>query len=194
MRYRAAMRLRLLLLVLAACGKHAPHDDPPPAPLDVTRLYPQLVPANELPTGPVRRPPANLDGLVMTLAEQGSGGQAKLLRLEDLGGLRPEVAFEAALVNLERAARAGEIPVHAELGADGKPVDIVWGHDWRAAACVLLPGVAQQAHQQLGPTIYAVVPNRDALILFADPAVAPKALAAEKAAPNKLSDQTYRLP
>src|SRR3569623_1795570 len=150
--------MRRLLLLLAACGKHAPHDEPPP-PLDPATIYPQLAPVSALPTGPVRRTKPGLDGLVITLA-----------------------------------APRGESPVRAELGSDGKPVDLVWGHDWRAAACILLPGVAQQAHAQLGPTVYAVVPDRAALILFADPAVAAKALAAEQGAPNKLSDQTFTLP
>ena len=46
---------------------------------------------------------------------------------------------------LQKLARRGEIHVNAEVGSAGRPVDIVWGHDWRAAACVLLPGVRQQA-------------------------------------------------
>lgn len=184
----------VLALVLAGCGKHAPHDEPPP-PLDRAAIYPQLVPANDLPTGPVRRTQAGLDGLVVTLAAQRPDGAARLLTEADLAAakLPIEAAYTSALANLEGAAQRGEIPVHAEVGADGKPVDIVWGHDWRAAACVLLPGVAQQAHAQLGPTVYALVPNRDALILFADPTLAAKALAAEKNAPNKLSDTPYRL-
>ncbi|MBV8759347.1 MAG: hypothetical protein JO257_18815 [Deltaproteobacteria bacterium] len=189
------MRRAVLLACIVACGKHAPHDEAPP-PLDRTAIFPQLAPGRALPTGPVRRAQPGLDGLVVTLAARGSGAQAKLLTEADLAAanLPLDAAYAAALANLEDAAQRGEIPVHAEVGADGKPVDIVWGHDWRAAACVLLPGVAQQAHQQLGPTIYAVVPNRDALVLFADPAVAQKALAAEQGAPNKLSEQLYKVP
>lgn len=200
MSYRRAVRRVLPVVIVAACGKHAPHDEPPP-PLDRTAIYPQLVPANQLPTGPVRRAQPGLDGLVVTLAAQRTGAgvagaQAKLLTQADLAELHLSLdeAYATALANLEGAAQRGEIPVHAEVGADGKPVDIVWGHDWRAAACVLLPGAAQQAHQQLGPTVYALVPNRDALIFIADPTLAPKALAAEKDAPNKLGDELYKLP
>lgn len=185
----------LVLALVPACGKHTPPDEPPP-PLDPAAIYPQLAPASALPTGPVRRTQANLPGLVVTLAAPRVGGQAKLLTDADLAAakLPLDAAYAAALANLEGAAQRGEISVHAEVGADGKPVDIVWGHDWRAAACILLPGVAQQAHAQLGPTVYALVPDRDALILFADPAVAPKALAAEQGAPNKLSDQAFAVP
>lgn len=187
--------MRRLLLVLAACGKHTPHEEPP-APIEPSAIYPQLIPANALPTGPVRRTDARLPGLVVALAAQRPAGQAKLLDDADLARLKLplDAAYAAALANLEGAAQRGEIPVRAEVGSDGKPVDLVWGHDWRAAACILLPGVAQQAHAQLGPTVYAVVPNRDALVLFADPAVAAKALAAEQGAPNKLSDATFTLP
>lgn len=189
------MRRFVLVVLVAGCGKRAPHEEPPP-PIEPAKIYPQLVPANALPTGPVRRPQADLPGLVVALAAQRPAGQAKLLDEADLATLHLslDAAYAAALANLDGAAQRGEIAVHAEVGADGKPVDIVWGHDWRAAACILLPGVAQQAHAQLGPTVYAVVPNRDALILFADPAVATKALAAEQGAPNKLSDQTFTLP
>ncbi|HSN27796.1 MAG TPA: hypothetical protein VLT45_16005, partial [Kofleriaceae bacterium] len=61
------MHRMLLVMMVAACGKHAAHDEPPP-PLDRAAIYPQLVPANALPTGPVRRVQPGLDGLVVTLA------------------------------------------------------------------------------------------------------------------------------
>ena len=155
-------------------------------------------------------------GLVVTLAAESHGeagepqpagpsapaGQAKLLREPDLQGMSLDDAYTTALANLEAAARRGDVHVNAEVGSAGRPVDIVWGHDWRAAACLLLPGVRQQAKQQLqaGTTagssadgVYALIPNRDTLVLFADPAIAAKALAAEKGAPRPISDHVLRV-
>lgn len=199
----------LYVLALIACGKHTPHDEPPP-PLDRSTIYPLIVPANDLPSGPVRKP--LIEGLVVTLAAAQPDGQAKLLREPDLQGLALDDAYTLALTNLEGAARRGDIHVNAEVGAARRPVDIVWGHDWRAAACLLLPGVRQQAEQQLlpraagsasptaigsanadTPRVYAVIPNRDVLVFFTDPAIAAKALAAEKAAPRPISDRVLRV-
>jgi len=203
------------VVALTACGKRAPHDEPPP-PLDRSTIYPLIVRASDLPSGPVRKP--LVEGLVVTLAAQSQGaeaagqaqpaGQAKLLREPDLQGMSLDDAYTTALANLEAAARRGEIHVNAEVGSAGRPVDVVWGHDWRAAACLLLPGVRQQAEQQLvpraagsaaigsanpdAPRVYAVIPNRDVLVLFADPAIAAKALAAEKGAPRPISDRVLR--
>lgn len=191
-------------LALGACGKHAPHDEPP-APLDRSAIYPLVVRASDLPTGPVRRP--LVDGLVVTLAADSHAagqpaGQAKLLREPDLQGMTLDDAYTTALANLEGAARRGEIAVRAERDASGHTIDVVWGHDWRAAACLLLPGVRQQATQQLHPAaaagssadeVFAVIPNRDVLVLFADPAIAATALTAENNAPRPISDHVLRV-
>lgn len=199
----AAMRRMAVMyvLALAACGKHAPRDEPPP-PLDRSAIYPLIVPANDLPTGPVRKP--LIDGLVVTLAAASHGadqpaGQAKLLREVDLQGMTLDEAYTLALGNLDGAARRGEIHVNAEVGSGGRPLDVVWGHDWRAAACLLLPGVRQQALVALvGPNppatvLRAVIPNRDVLVLFVDPALAQAAVAAEKGAPRPISDRVLRV-
>ena len=199
----AADRLALAVFALAliACGKHAP-PDPPPPPLDRSTIYPLIVPANELPTGPVRRP--LIEGLVVTLAADAHGagqpaGQAKLLREVDLQGFPLDDAYTTALANLEAAAKRGAIQVHGEVGSDGHTVDVRWGHDWRAAACLLLPGVRQQATFALfganppETLLRAATPNRDALVLFADPAAAAAALAAEKGAPRPISNRVLRV-
>jgi hypothetical protein len=176
----------LLVVALLGCGKHVAA--PPPA-LDRAQVYPLIVSAQDLGTGPVRRP--LVDGLVITLAAD-EHGQAKLLREPDLEGWKLDDAYTAALANLDRAAH--DIPLKAEVGADGRTVDVVVGHDWRAAACLLLPGVRELAEQKLGsPHVLAAIPNRDVLVVFADPALAPTVLAAEHNAQHKLTDRILRV-
>jgi hypothetical protein len=137
----------------------------------------------------VRRP--LVDGLVIVLAED-QHGKAKVLREPDLQGWPLDDAYATALANLDRAAH--DIPVKAEVGSDGRTVDVVWGHDWRAAACVLLPGVRQMAAQKLAAEpIYAAIPNRDVLVLFADRSVIKDVLAAESHAPNPISNRVLRV-
>lgn len=183
------MRWLLVLALVAAvvaCGKHPA--EAPPAQLDRAAVYPLIVPAQDVPTGPVRRP--LVDGLVIVLAED-QHGQAKVLREPDLQGWPLDDAYTAALANLDRAAHG--IPVKAEVGADGHTVDVVWGHDWRAAACLLLPGVRQMAAQKLGTDrVYAAIPNRDVLVLFADRSLIEDVLAAESHAPHPISDRVLR--
>jgi hypothetical protein len=177
----------LLVVALLGCGKHA--TEPPPHTLDRTQVYPLIVPANDLATGPVRRP--LVDGLVITLAED-EHGKAKLLREPDLAGWPLDEAYTTALANLDRAAR--DIPLNAEVGSDGRTVDVVLGHDWRAAACLLLPGVRQLAEQRLGARqVFAAIPNRDVLVLFADRALAPTVLAAEHDARHEITDRILRV-
>jgi len=194
------MRRLLVLVVLVACTKHEPHDAPP-APADPSTIYPLIVRASDLPTGPVRRP--LVEGLVVTLAAApaaGSGAaQAKLLRETDLRGLSLDAAYTTALANLEAAAKRGDIPVRAEMN-NGAPLDIVWGHDWRAAACLLLPGAREQAIAKFQPptgsgavTVYAAIPNRDVLVFFSDPAVGQAALTAEPGGARPLTDHLLRL-
>jgi hypothetical protein len=175
-----------LVVALLGCGKHV--EAPPPA-LDRAQVYPLIVSAQDLPTGPVRRP--LVDGLVIALAED-QHGQAKLLREPDLEGWKLDDAYTAALANLDRAAR--DIPVNAEVGSDGRTLDVVLGHDWRAAACLLLPGVRQLAEQRLGAhQIFAAIPNRDVLVLFTDRALAPTVLAAEHDAQHEITDRILRV-
>ena len=74
------------------------------------------------------------------------------------------------------------------------PYDVVVGHDWRAAACLLLPGVRQLAEQKLGSEhVLAAIPNRDVLVLFADPSLAPAVLAAEHDAQHAITDRILRI-
>jgi hypothetical protein len=177
----------LLVVALLGCGKHA--TEPPPHTLDRAQVYPLIVPANDLSTGPVRRP--LVDGLVIALAED-EHGKAKLLREPDLEGWKLDEAYTAALANLDRAAH--DIPVKAEVGSDGRTVDVVVGHDWRAAACLLLPGVRQLAEQKLGTEhVLAAIPNRDVLVLFADRALAGTVLAAEHDAQHEITDRILRV-
>jgi hypothetical protein len=177
----------LLVIALVACGKR--DAEPPPHTLDRTQVYPMIVAAQDLPTGPVRRP--LVDGLVITLAED-QHGQAKVLRLSDITGWPLDDAYTTALANLDRAAHA--IPVNAEVGSGARTVDVVVGHDWRAAACLLLPGVRHLAEQKLGSEhILAAIPNRDVLVLFADPALAPTVLAAEHDRTHRITDRILRV-
>jgi hypothetical protein len=179
----------ILLVALLGCGKHARSDEQPPHVLDRAQVYPMIVTEQDLPTGPVRRP--LVDGLVITLAED-RHGQAKVLRLEDLDSWPLDDAYATALANLERAAH--DIPLNAEVGSGGRTVDVVLGHDWRAAACLLLPGMRQLAEQKLGSEhIFAAIPNRDVLVLFVDRTLTPTVLAAEHNAQHKITDRLLRV-
>ena len=178
-----------LVVALVGCTRHA--EPPPPPALDHAQVYPLIVPAQDLPTGPVRRP--LVDGLVITLALDGAEhGQAKLLREPDLQGWKLDDAYTTALANLDRAAH--DIPLKAEVGSDGRTLDVVVGHDWRAAACLLLPGVRQLAEQKLGSEhVLAAIPNRDVLVLFADPSLAPTVLATERNPQHAITDRILRV-
>jgi hypothetical protein len=179
----------ILVVAVLGCGKHA--SEPPPHALDRAQVYPMIVTERDLPTGPVRRP--LVDGLVITLAQQDAqNGHAKVLRLEDLDSWPLDDAYATALANLDRAAH--DIPLNAEVGSGGRTVDVVLGHDWRAAACLLLPGMRQLAEQKLGSEhIFAAIPNRDVLVLFADRGLAPTVLAAEHNAQHKITDRVLRV-
>jgi hypothetical protein len=175
----------LLVVALVGCGK--PAEAPPPV-LDHAQVYPLIVTAQDLPTGPVRRP--LVDGLVIALAED-QHGQAKLLREADLQGWKLDDAYATALANLDRAAH--DIPLKAEVDAAGHTVDVVVGHDWRAAACLLLPGMRQLAEQKLGAHVLAAIPNRDVLVLFSEPALVRTVLAAEHNAQHRITDRVLRV-
>jgi hypothetical protein len=177
----------VLVLGVLGCGKHAAA--PPPHTLDRAQVYPMIVTEQDLPTGPVRRP--LVDGLVITLAED-LHGQAKVLRLPDLDGWPLDDAYATAQANLDRAVH--EIPLNAEVGSGGRTIDVVVGHDWRASACLILPGVHHLAEQKLGTEhILAAIPNRDVLVMFVDPALTPTVLGAEHNAQHRITDRILRV-
>jgi hypothetical protein len=195
------MRWRCILLVLAlvACERHRATDQQPPMPLDKTAVYPVIVPAGYLPTGAVRKP--LIAGLEVALVENHDGGSAaglaRYLRAQDLEGMQIDDAYRLGLANLETAARRQEIPIQGRGSGSGVDL-IVWGDDWRAATCVLLPGVAQMAHDRLGPgALLALIPHRNVLVILPDgpgrDAMVKNALDAEQGDPKPISDRVLRL-
>ena len=163
------MRWLVVLFSLAACGKHERAPDPA-MPLDRAAVYPVIVPAGYLPTGPVHKP--LIPGLEVALVENRDGGSAvglaRYLRPQDLDGLALDDAYKLGLDNLEAAAKHQDIPIQGRGSGSGVDL-IVWGDDWRAATCLLLPGVAQMAHTRLGDgPLLALIPHRNVLVILAD--------------------------
>lgn len=162
-------RVVLLLLALVACEKHERAAEPF-VPLEKAAVYPVIVPTGYLPTGPVHRP--LIAGLEVALVENRDGGSAvglaRYLRQQDLEGMTLDDAYKLGLANLEAAAKRQEIPIQGRGSGSGVDM-IVWGDDWRAATCLLLPGVAQMAHDRLGAgPLLALIPHRNVLVILAD--------------------------
>ena len=110
-------------------------------PLDRSAIYPLVVRASDLPTGPVRRP--LVEGLVVALAADSHAagqpaGQAKLLREPDLQGMTLDAAYTTALANL-RAPR-GEARSRSARSATRADTRSMWcgattGAPPRACSC-----------------------------------------------------------
>ena len=121
------MRWLVVLFALVACGKHERAGERV-MPLDKTAVYPVIVPAGYLPTGPVHRP--LIAGLDVALVEQhdtgSAGGLARYLREQDLEGMGLDDAYKLGLDNLEAAAKGekaaekpAEKPAPKPAGANG---------------------------------------------------------------------------
>ena len=163
------MRWLFVLLAVVACEKREKPAEPV-MPLDKAAVYPVVVPIGYLPAGPVREP--LIPGLEVALVENRDGGSAvglaRYLREQDLDGMKLEDAYKLGLDNLEGAAKRQEIPIQGRGSGSGVDL-IVWGDDWRAATCLLLPGVAQMAHDRLGSgPLLALIPHRNVLVILPD--------------------------
>lgn len=83
-------------------------------------------------------------------------------------GLTPAEAHARALDNLARfAADSPDLSIQV-LGNPGEPVHFLLYSDHpRAAACLLLPDLYEEACERLGTTeVCAVVPQRESLVVF----------------------------
>jgi hypothetical protein len=153
-------------------GGPRPSAPAPSAPvgrtLDVSRLFPLVVPAGYLPGDEMARV-ALIDGLEVVFGED-EGGLVRYARTVDLAASQLAIADaqRVSLENLTRAARRGDVRGGVAMGDDGKPKLIVWGRHWLAATSLLLPGLLGMAQSALGEAeVCAAIPHRDAMLLFA---------------------------
>jgi hypothetical protein len=136
--------------------------------VDATRLYPYLVPAGYLETRPPAAPPPRAlgHGLHLALAEDFDGA-ARIRFAEDIPSLgAPEALVALAASNLARAAAERKVTIQGFAGPRGLPV-MIFGPEWLAAGCLLLPDLHAFAGAHLGDgPLCASVPHRDAMLVF----------------------------
>lgn len=140
--------------------------------MDLDRVYPYLVPSL---TDPALAPacvPVGHGVWAQLWADEEKGNEIvhtvvtpERLRAE---GVTPEEAHRRALDNLDRFAEADPNLSIQVLGAAGMPVHFLLYSDHpRAAACLRLPGLYEEACERLGTTeVCAVVPQRESLVLL----------------------------
>lgn len=166
-------RLTLVaLVVFAGCHKSSL----PKGKLDPSQLYPLIVRDGEVPPGGGLVKPLGVEGLEVALVTN-LGATPKNPGLL-LGVSRADLAtadldeakgWQVALHNLEAAVRRDEVHGQVLTNATGGEKLVVFHGDWRAASCLLLPGLRDVAAQQLGAVeVLALIPHRNALVLLGD--------------------------
>lgn len=136
--------------------------------VDLDRLYPYIVPTAYLESRPrgAAKPRALGHGLYLAFGED-HDGIMRVLHEDDLaehGTL--DALLDRATQNLQRALRAQDILVSGHGPPDAL---LVFGRDWRAASCLLLPDLHDFASRTLSTSrLVATVPHRDVLVVFAD--------------------------
>jgi hypothetical protein len=136
--------------------------------IELARVYPYLVPAAYLEAGNHQGPPPRHLGhaVYVALAEDFDGAARVSYpedRPDDEDGAR---VFRTAQQNLVRAVMEGKVPVTGFQAPRGLPA-LLFGPEWLAASCLLLPDLYQLAAQHLGEgPLCASIPHREAMILF----------------------------
>lgn len=162
-------RIATALVLLAGVASAEPGHK-----LDVSALYPVLVPTGYFSGGPAPVVHPLLPGLDVALVEHhaaaGGAGLAGYVREADLAaaGLTRPRAWQLAMQHLEDAAKK-ELHPHGFAGTDGKPKMILWPDHWLAATCLLLPRLWKMTTTVLkSEHVLIAIPHRDVMVLFAD--------------------------
>jgi hypothetical protein len=135
---------------------------------DPTRVYPYLVPVGYLEARNHQgRPPRHLGHDVYVALAEDFDGAARVSYPEDRPGDEDAARiFGAAQQNLVRAVMEGKVPVTGFQTPRGLPA-LLFGPEWLAASCLLLPDLYQLAARHLGEgPLCASIPHREAMILF----------------------------
>jgi hypothetical protein len=135
---------------------------------DATRVYPYLVPAGYVQgRPPVAIPPVTIGhGLYVALAEDFDGAARVFFPGEGPSRGTPDESVRAAKENLARAVHEQRVSVQGFQGPRGLPV-MLFGRQWLAASCLLLPDLHSFASRHLGDgPLCASVPHRDTLLVF----------------------------
>jgi hypothetical protein len=136
--------------------------------IDPSRVYPYLVPAayleNRKSDAPMPR--ALGHGVYLAFAEDFDGA-ARIHFPEDVASLgEPQTVIELARRNLARAAGEQKVTIRGFDGPRKLPV-MVFGREWLAASCLLLPNLHAFAARFLGDgPMCASIPHRDAMLVF----------------------------
>jgi hypothetical protein len=138
------------------------------AATDGARLYPYLVPEGYLESRPptASKPRALGHGLYLALAEDFDGA-ARVHFPAELPSLgTPEAIVKIAGSNLVRAVREQRVTIQGFQGPRGLPA-IIFGPQWLAASCLLLPDLHAFAGRHLGQgPLCAAVPHRNTMLVF----------------------------
>jgi hypothetical protein len=171
------------------------------AAADASRLYPYPIPQGYLDSRSSAAPkPAALGhGLYLAVAED-FDGVARVHLLSDLSALgSPETVLRTARGNLAKAVEDQRVTIQCFEGPRGLPA-IVFGREWLAASCLVLPDLHAFARRHLGDgPLCASIPHRETMLVFRQEDAAyraeMKALIAENeaGAPKPLTPELFTL-
>jgi hypothetical protein len=138
---------------------------------DPSRLYPYPVPRGYLDAETFEGPEPSTIGhdIYLALAEDFEGAAA-IHYPERLGALGDRAAVVAlAQANLARAAGERKVTIRGFEGPRGQLV-MLFGFEWLAASCLLLPDLHAFAARTLGGEgpFCAAIPHREAMFVFRD--------------------------